>query len=187
MSKMITLKAMRWFDTVRDSCDDLDNSADCTKLVNAVAEAADYYLSVNADAEKHILVAGKLETMLTEITGLAFFYGGIHTDSQQVRKYLELLLENYEAKKYVWFQTDPSAKSEYGKLTATDLRNFVDADDIVCMLKDCVRLIANRQHVLENIQTQLTAKGFNLKTITDLRINNMEEVWIDGTKETKNR
>ena len=141
---MSDLRAQRWFDTVRDACDDLEDQSERDALIDAVVGAGEYYAAVYEDAEQHLLVVGNLEQLLTEITGLAFFYNGIHTDSLQVRKYLEMMLEAYEAKKYVWFQTDPDAKAEYGKLSATDLRNYVKADDIVGVLNDCIRLIADR-------------------------------------------
>lgn len=186
--KQNELRAMRWFDTVRESCDDLEDTDERGKLIDAVVAAAEYYLSVNNDAaERHLMVVGKLEQLVTENTGLAFFYNGIHTDALQVRKFLEMLQENYEAKKYVWFQTDSDAKAEYGsKLTATDLRNFIKADDIVQILSDMIRLIADRQHMLEDMRTGFISRGFTLKTIADIRIAKLEEVWVDGTRETEN-
>ena len=187
MAKKAELKAMRWFDTVREACDDLCDPEERGKLVDAVVGASEYYLKAKEDSDRHLLVVGRLEQLVTENTGLAFFYNGIHTDALQVRKYLEMLLEGYEAKKYVWFQTDPDAKAEYGsKLSATDLRNYIKADDVVQILNDCIRLIADRQHVLEDVRDGFTTRGFSLKTIADMRIAKLEEVWVDGTRETNN-
>lgn len=183
---MSELKAQRWFDAVRDSCDDLEDKAERDALIDTVVAAAEYWLTVKGDSERHLLVVGKLEQLVSENTGLAFFYNGFHTDALQVRKYLEMMLENYEAKKYVWFQTDPDAKAEYGKLSATDLRNYVKADDIVQILNDCIRLVADRQHELEDIRTGFEGRGYSLKTIADMRIAKLEEVWVDGTRETEN-
>ena len=181
------LKAMRWYDTIRDACDDLEIEEDRNALIEAVVAAAEYYVKAAADSERHMLITGKLEQLITENTGLAFFYNGIHTDALQVRKYLEMVLEGYEAKKYMWFQTHPDAKAEFGgKLTATDLRNYIKAEDIVLVLNDCIRLIANRQHMMENVRDGFITRGFNLKTIADLRIAKLEEVWVDGTRETEN-
>lgn len=182
---MSDLRAKRYFDTVREACDDLSDADERGKLVDAVLAAAEYYLEVHTDAS--VMIVGKLEQLLTENTGWAFFYNGIHTDALQVRKYLEMLLEGYEAKKYVWFQTDADAKAEYGsKLTATDLRNYIKADDVVQLLNDCIRLIADRQHMLEDIRTGFEGRGFDLKKIADMRIAKLEEVWVDGTRETDN-
>ena len=72
------------------------------------------------------------------------------------------------------------------KLTATDLRNFIKADDVVQILNDCIRLVADRQHVLEDIRNGFVTRGFSLKTIADMRIAKLEEVWVDGTRETDN-
>lgn len=181
------LKAMRWYDTVRDSCDNLEVEKDRNALIDAVVAASEYYIKATVDSETHLLITGRLEQLITENTGLAFFYNGIHTDALQIRKYLEMVLEGYEAKKYMWFQTDPDAKVEFGgKLTATDLRNYIKADDIVLVLNDCIRLIANRQHMMENVRDGFTSRGFNLKTIADMRIAKLEEVWVDGTRETEN-
>ena len=181
------LKVMRWYDTIRDACDDLEIEEDRNALIDAVVAASEYYVEATADSNQHLLIVGKLEQLITENTGLAFFYNGIHTDALQVRKYLEMILEGYEAKKYMWFQTHPDAKAEFGgKLTATDLRNYIKAEDIVLVLNDCIRLITNRQHMMENVRDGFITRGFNLKTIADMRIAKLEEVWVDGTRETEN-
>ena len=178
------LKVKRFYDAVRNSYEDLvDDSA---ALANTVLEAADYYVEVCDDANRHLLIVGRLEAMLAENTGLAYFYNAAHTDALQIRKHLEMLLDGYEAKKYVWFQTDPDAKAEFGKMTATDLRNYVKADDTVQLLNDCIRLIADRQHMLEDLRTGFVDRGARLRDITNVRMNGLEEVWVDGTKETAN-
>lgn len=180
---MRDLKAQRWFDAVRDAADTLEvDSTD--DLVEAVLGAAEYYLDVSKDKDADLTVVGRLEVMLAENTGLQFFYKGIHTDALQVRKYLEMLLEGYEARRYKWFTTDEDAKAEYGKLTATDVRNYVKADAVVELLNDMIRLIADRQHMLEDIQEGFKTRGIMLSKIVDLRVAQLEEVWIDGTRET---
>lgn len=184
---MSDLRAIRWFDTVRNSCDDLDDTDDRDSLIDAVVGASDYYLKVKEDADKHLLMVGTLEGLLTANTAYTYFYNGIHTDALQVRKYLEFMLDAYEAKKYVWFQTSADGRAQLGsKPTATDLRNHIKADDIVGVLNDCIRLIADRQHEMEVIRDGFNVRGYNMKTIADLRIAKLEEVWIDGTRETKN-
>jgi len=87
----------------------------------------------------------------------------------------------------VWFQTIDDDKAQLGvKPTATDLRNHIKSDDIVLILNDCIRLIADRQHMMEDVRTGFSNRGFSLKTITDIRIAKLEEVWVDGTRETEN-
>ncbi len=184
---MINRRAKRWFDTVRDANDDFDDKEKRDKFIDAVLGAAEYYATVEADVPQELLIAGRLEGMVIENTALAYFYNSLHTDALQIRKYLENVLTDYESKKYVWFQTSSDGKAMLGtKPTATDLRNHIKADDNVQVLNDCIRLIADRQHMLEDIRDSFSIRGFNLKTITDIRIAKLEEVWIDGTRETKN-
>ena len=91
-------------------------------------------------------------------------------------------MSEYEAKKYVWFQSTADGRAVVGtKPTATDIRNHIKSDDIVLVLNDCIRLIADRQHILEDIRESFTSRGFDLKAIMDIRVAQLEEVWIDGT------
>ncbi len=182
---MTDRRAKRWFDTVRDACDDLSDAVKRDAFVDAVVDASEYYESVEKDVPSELLIVGMLEGMVTHNTALGYFYNTIHTDALQVRKYLEQVMADYEAKKYVWFQTSPDGRAMLGtKPSATDLRNHIKADDIVIILNDCIRLIADRQHMLEDIRDSFTVRGFSLKTITDIRVAKLEEVWIDGTRET---
>lgn len=184
---MTNRRAQRHFDKVRDACNDLSDEVERDEFVNAVVDASDYYLSVKEDAPRELLPVGKLDSLLTVITARAYFYKSIHTDALQVRKYLENVLSEYEAKKYVWFQSTADGKALVGsKPTATDIRNHIKSDDTVLLLNECIRLIAEKQHILEDICDSFTDLGFKLKTIADLRIANLEEVWVDGTRETKN-
>ena len=184
---MSELRAQRWFDAVRDSCDDLEDSKERDTLIQTVLAAAEYYEAAYEDAKQHLMLVGRLETLLTEITGVAFFYNGIHTDALQVRQWLDMIGDQYEAKKYVWFQTTDDGKAMLGvKPTATDLRNHIKADEVVCLLQDCSRLIADRLHMMEDVLNGLVSKGFNLQHILNTRIHKLEEVWVDSTKETNN-
>jgi hypothetical protein len=182
---MTSRRAIRWFDTVRDACDDLGDKAKREAFADAIIDASEYYASVGEPVPTELLIVGLLEGMVTHNTALGYFYNTIHTDALQVRKYLENILSDYEAKKYVWFQTSADGRAMLGtKPTATDLRNHIKADDVVLLLNDCIRLIANCQHQLEDIRDSFTVRGFSLKTITDIRIAKLEEVWVDGTRET---
>ena len=184
---MTDRRAKRWFNAIRDANKDFDDKDKRNAFIDAVMDASDYYETVEKDVPNELLIVGKLESMVTENTALAYFYNSLHTDALQVRKYLENTLSDYEAKKYVWFQTSSDGKAMLGiKPTATDLRNHIKADSNVQILNDCIRLIADRQHMLEDIRDSFSIRGFNLKTITDIRIAKLEEVWIDGTRETTN-
>lgn len=186
IKKDANFKSVRWFDQIRGAATDLDEEKELNNLVDTVVKAAEYYADAYEDAKKHLLIVGKLEHLMTENTGLAFFYNGIHTDALQSRMYLDTLLENHKAKLYTWYTTDPEAKMEYGKLTATEATNLVKSNDVVEVLNDCIRLIANRQHMLEDVRDGFNNRGYNLRKITDMRIAKLEEVWIDGSRETEN-
>ena len=184
---MSNRRAQRHFDKVRDACNDLSDDDEREEFVNAVVDASDYYLSVKESLGAELLPVGKLDGLLTVITANAYYYKSIHTDALQVRKYLENVLSEYEARKYVWFQTSADGRAIVGtKPTATDIRNHIKSDDVVLILNECIRLIAEKQHMIEDICDSFTDLGFKLKTIADLRIANLEEVWIDGTRETNN-
>jgi predicted transglutaminase-like cysteine proteinase len=148
--------------------------------------AAEYYLSAKLDADGHIIPIGRLQDMLAETTGLAYFYNGIHTDALQTRKWLEILQEGTKSEKYVWYTTNPDAKIEYGKLTATEVNNHIKADDSVQLLADMIRVIANRQHMLEDVRESFVNRSIMLSKIVDMRVAGLEEVWVNGTRETRN-
>lgn len=180
-------RAQRWFDTVRHAYDDLDDAVKKTKFIDAVIGASDYFLRVEKESGNELLIVGRLESMLQDNIALGYFYNSVHTDALQIRKYLETVLADYEYKKYVWYQTTDDGRALLGsKPTATDIKNHIKSEDVVTLLNDCIRLIADRQHVLEDLRDGFISRGFTLKTITDIRIAKLEEVWIDGTRETEN-
>ncbi len=182
-------KIIRWFDLVRDSAKlDPEHSDDhpLQPLIDAVMGAADYYADAKLDADKHVAPIGTLQQTLEETTGLAYFYNGIHTDALQVRKWLETLLDGTKAEKYVWFTSHTDATVEYGKLTPTEVNNHVKADDYVQLLSDMIRVIANRQHMLEDVREGFVNRSIMLSKIVDMRIAGLQEVFIDGTRETRN-
>jgi hypothetical protein len=182
-------KIIRWFDLVRDSArlaPEHDNDHPLQPLIDAVMGAAEYYLSAKLDADNHIIPVGKLQNLLAETTGLAYFYNGIHTDALQVRKWLEILQEGTKSEKYVWFTTHPDAKIEYGKMTPTEVNNHIKADDSVQLLADMIRVIADRQHILENVRESFVNRSIMLSKIVDMRVAGLEEVWVNGLRETRN-
>ena len=187
---MAELKSKRWYDEVRAACSfDFLADKDGEKLAEVavlIESAAAYYLDALVDAEKHLLVVGKLEQMKAENSGLGYFYSGFFTDAQQIRIHLEMIRDEYKSKLYVWFTTSDDAKAEYGKLSATEVKNLVEAEEMICVLEDLIRLMANRMHVLENVKEGFVSRGIDLGKIIDGRVAGIEEVWIDGTRETVN-
>lgn len=180
-------RAVRWFDKVRDAYGDLDDPDDREIFIDAVIDASEYFSKVEESSGNEMLIVGRMEGMIQENAALAYYYNTIHTDALQIRKYLETVLADYEVKKYVWYQTSSDGRALLGsKPTATDLKNHIKASDIVTLLNDCIRLIADRQHILEDLREGFVTRGYNLKTITDIRVAKLEEVWLDGTRETNN-
>ena len=180
-------RAQRWFDTVRDAYDDLDDDIKKTRFIDAVIGASDYFIKVEESSGNEMVIVGLMEGMIQENAALAYYYNTVHTDALQIRKYLETVLADYECKKYVWYQTTSDGRAELGaKPTATDLKNHIKAGSVVTLLNDCIRLIADRQHVLEDLREGFVTRGYNLKSISDIRIAKLEEVWLDGTRETDN-
>ena len=182
-------KIIRWFDLVRDSAKldpEQDDDHPLQPLIDAVMGAAQYYADAKLDADKHVAPVGTLHHTLEKTSGLAYFYNGIHTDALQVRKWLETLLEGTKAERYVWFTTNNDAKVEYGKMTPTEVNNHIKADETVQLLSDMIRVIADRQHMLEDVREGFVSRSITLSKIVDLRVAGLEEVWVDGLHETRN-
>jgi len=166
------LKAIFWFDTVR---------ADRSRI----NEAFDYYRTAAADARQHLEMHGNLETLVAETPGLAFFFRNIHTDAQQIRRWLEEQLEIKTAQKYKWFATSPEAKDKYGDLKVTEVKNFVKAEDDIIELAEQIRLISYYDHMMDNVCEGFTNRSIMLNHVVNIRVEKLQEVFIDPRKETE--
>ena len=60
---MTDRRAQRWFDKVRDACNDLNDEDDRNAFIDAVVGASEYYLSVKDAVPKELMVVGSLEVM----------------------------------------------------------------------------------------------------------------------------
>ena len=172
-AKKPKFKSKRWFDTVRDDIDKLE-------------EAVKYFHEAVEDGNPHLSSVGNLQTLLAELPGLVGFYRPILVDAQQIRRWLETSLEQEKAKEYKRLMSDPEAKKEYGALKTTEATNFMKADEDLHVIADMVREMANCEHQLEVVSEGLNQKGMALSKIVDLRVAGLEEVWIDSTQETRN-
>jgi hypothetical protein len=169
------LKKIYWYDTVRKDRN--------RKIINLAYE---YYKVAIADAERHIVAIGHLQTLAAETPGLDFFYKGILTDVQQIRRWLEERLEIEGAQKYKWFMTSPEAKKEYGEVKTTEASKYVKADPDLADLSDDIRLLANAEHGLQNVAEGFQSRGIMVSKITDIRQHGLEEVFINPHNETIN-
>lgn len=158
----------RFFDAVRED-------------VEVIVEALDYYKQVVEDGSKHITVRGNLEALTVETPGLAYFYRGVRTDAQQIRRWLEVQLENKKAEKGKYFHSDKEAIKQFGTLKPTEITKYVDSEEEVEDLKDLVRLTAEAEHRLEDLMEGFEERRLTLARVIDIRKENLKEVWIDGT------
>jgi len=170
---MTKIKVIHWYDTI---------VADQSK----VSEAIIYWRTVIEDASQHIHAIGHLQTLVAETPGLQFFYNGIHVDAQQSRRWFEEYVERVKAEKYKWFLTSPEAQREYGTLKVTDVNNFVKADKDYARAVDKLRSLANIEHALETVRDGFISRSIMLNRLVDIRSANLQDVWIDPTRETNN-
>lgn len=167
------LKVQRFFDTVRD---------DLEKLPDAV----EYYHKAVTDGGKHVPIVGRLEDLLAETPGLIYFYQGIRTDAQQLRRWMETVVGYEVGSKYKWFNHEEESKRDYGELKHTEILKYIDADDEISDLKGCVRMLAECEHLLEDLISSLENRSIMLSKIVDVRKAGVQEVWVDPYQETKN-
>ncbi len=146
-----------------------------------VKEALTYYDDAVEDGMKHILhLRGNLDDLLLETPGLAYYYRGIRTDAQQLRRWAEKVLENKKASLYKWFHGDPDAIKKYGKFkTATEINKFVDAEEDVQYLVILVRDLAEDDHRLEDLMEGFEERRLTLSRLIEIRKEGLKEVWID--------
>lgn len=173
------MKSERFFNTISAS---LEDYSDLEPLAKVVSEAADFYEKVCEEfTNNHSLLSGELNQLILENPGLQLFYGAIHIDAQQVRKWLEQVDDNLAAKSYTWYLSD-EGRAEYGKISTTDINNYVKADDGIQLIRDMIRLISHSQHQLEEIVGVIQQRGFTLNKIADMRIKGLDEVWLEPPK-----
>ncbi len=145
-----------------------------------IKDALEYYDDAVEDGSKHIELRGNLETLMVETPGLAYFYRGIRTDAQQLRRWMEKILDNDKADKYKWFHSDPDSIKQFGKFkTATEINKYVDADEKIQDLVIVVRELAEAEHRLEDLMEGFEERRITLSRLIEIRKEGLKEVWID--------
>ena len=169
--KGISVKGVRWYETVRND-------------MSRMQEAFEYFQKVAKDAEPHLAMIGNLQTLVAETPGLTYFYRAIHTDAQQIRRFLEERLEIDSAVKYKWY-TGTEARVTHGDLKVTDINKFVKADPAIAELSMLIKYAAYYDHLLEDICESMANRSIMLSHITTIRKENLQEVFIDPTTATR--
>lgn len=173
------MKNEGFFNKVRDSLEEYD---DLEPLAEAVSKASAHYEEVCEEFRaNHSTISGELNRLILETPGLQLYYGSVFIDAQQVRKWLEQVDENVSSKLYTWFLSD-DGRAEYGKISTTDINNYVKANEDVQLVRDMIRLISYSQHQLEEIVGVIQQRGYTLQKIADMRIKGLEEVWVEPPK-----
>lgn len=179
MEKKDKFKSRVFYDQIRDSLDDIENEDNMKEFSDLILAASEYWDSAVEDAEQHFEIEGKeLNTLIMETPGLAFFYRTLFTDAQQTRIWLDTVHEAHSAERYKWYITDTDAKAEYGKVSTTDAKQFTTAEESVRLLADLIRVVADRQHQLENVVESFVSRGIALSQLKDLRVAGIEETWV---------
>lgn len=157
----------RFFNAVRDD-------------VEVCIEAVAYYDEVVEDGARHISAHGNLETLVAETPGLAYFYRGVRTDAQQIRRWMDQYIDSEKATKYKWFHSDPESIKLHGKFkTGTEITKYVEADETIQYLQDLSRVMAECEHRLEDLMEGFEERRLMLTRIIDIRRDGLKEVWID--------
>ena len=164
---------VRWFDQV------------CESRAHLEAAVA-YFKTALEDARPHMTAVGPLETMLAETPGLVHFYSGILIDAQQIRRWLEAVRETTFARRYKHYMFDQEIRRKYGELKTTEITKMVQAEDTIGEMDLQIRLIANVENHLLNVNETFTTRNINLSRIVEVRKANLQDVWIDPTKGTEN-
>lgn len=154
--------------------------------IENIKAAGEFYKEALVDGQKFIVPVGNLETLLQQLPGLTYFYRGILVDVQQIRRWLEERMNRLEAEKHNFYMYDDDVKSTYGVLKTTEAAKMAKADPTVVELGDSIRLMAYHEHRLEGLMSAFDDIKYVLNNIVTIRKENLEEVWVDPTRETKN-
>lgn len=167
-----TLKVIRWYPRVLD---DFTN----------VPDACEYYKGVILEGEKYVSPVGDLGRLHLEQSGLQSYFGGFYKDAMGVAKYLEELYDMEHAKKSSWFHS-PTAKQEYGTLTATAIKNYADSDEFIWTLKQFHRTAEYYKDQLENVFKAIISRGYFIQNYFEIKKHNLEFVVVDARREQVN-
>jgi len=143
-------------------------------------QAIEYYKTVLQDSKKHISLIGALETLLLETPGLAHWYRQITIDAQMLERLFIDRKESLTKKKYHEYAADP----KFEGMKTTELQKLAASDEQVLVLEEWTRLFEYYKKSLDNVCQFFEDRKYTLNNIKDIRVNKLEEVWIDSSKET---
>ncbi len=178
------LKIVRYFDRVRTTMDRLIRSSQPDYAI--IEESLNFYRIAIENAHQHTTAVGNLHLLAQETPGLQTFYGGVHVDASQIRKYLEEMIGVMRARKVKWLMNDPEARKQNGELKITEAKQWAEADENIADCSMLIRRYANAENQLGNIMAGFTTRSVMVSKITTIREAGLEEVWVDPTRETNN-
>lgn len=152
---------------------------DVSKLPDAIA----YYEQAQKDGERYLVPKGNLETLLTAQAGIVYYYESAYNDAQKISKWLEERLSHAKACKHVWFQT-AEGRNLYGDLKATDLKQYIEADNTIFDLVEQLGYIDAAKLGLSSLVERLRERGIYLSMVAKLRAAGQSEIMIDASQES---
>lgn len=173
-------KVVRWFPAARNRLGVVGDN-------EFIDQVRDYYDNAIFDGQQYIIPKGNLETLLLQLSGITYFYQGIYVDCQQIRKWLEEQAEKEELEKYAYYMYNEEAKSKLGAAPkTTEAAKLAKGDDMVVRFVDMVRFFSYYENLLKNLIDAFDNNKYVLNNVVAIRKENLTEVWVDPSKETKN-
>lgn len=163
--KKVGVKGENWFLVVRADPKRAD-------------EAVRYYETILADAHTHAHIKGNLENLLLENPGLRFFYHNLLNDAMMIERVFTDIREIRFKQAYEELMVkNPSAKT-------TELSKMAAIADLVTDADDKIRLFEYYKKRFNVLVEYFDDRKYSLHHIVTVRENNLQEVFIDSTKET---
>lgn len=156
-----------WFERIRENFD----------LKNDVIL---FYKNIIKDAIVYIELRGNIEELLLETPGLAYWYNQIMVDAQMIEKLFDDRKQSLIKKKYHEYAANP----EFSNMKTTELQKLAASDDEVLETEEYSRIFEFYKKQLDNICTFFDNRKYTLNHIVEVRKHNLQEVWVDSTKET---
>jgi len=165
----------RWYDKITLNPD-----------IVTIKQAAEYYDAAVEDGKYYVVPVGNLETLLEQYPGITFYYQSILVDVQQSRRWLEERIARLEATKYNYYMHDSESRDKYGVLKTTEASKLAKGDSEVIAMADSICLLAFHEHNLDNLMQAFEHIKYVLNHVVNIHKENLQEVWVDPTKETVN-
>lgn len=147
--------------------------------LDKIPEAVEYYAGVIKDGEQHLIPKGNLERLMAGQAGLLYFYETAYDDATKIEKWLDEHIDYRKALRYKWLQS-ADGKAQYGELKATDLKQYVEADEEIRYLSENRFYIGAAKKSLSTLCERLKERGIYLSMIAKLRAAGQQEIMIDA-------